>query len=42
MTGPSAEDIHAAADQLSGQIIATPTLAAPALAPVHTGWTHGA
>ena len=32
MTGPSAEDIHAAADQLSGQIIATPTLAAPALA----------
>lgn len=31
MTGPSAEDIRAAADELSGQIIATPTLPAPAL-----------
>ena len=31
MTGPSADDIRAAADELSGQIIATPTLPAPAL-----------
>ncbi len=31
MTGPSADDIHAAADALSGQVITTPTLPAPAL-----------
>ena len=31
MTAPSADDIRAAADELSGQIIATPTLPAPAL-----------